>query len=120
MQVDRFLCPIYNALRNNELFAVAFGGRDGSKWVTTNFFERTALFLSGPFELARRKGSTILPAFVIRGRNLTTRLFLSFLLSYRLTLTLKKPYVLIPKNLLNYFLFIESDTRAILDGGYFR
>jgi len=71
MQADRFLCPIYNGLRNNKLFAVAFDGRDGSKWVTKTFF---ALFSSGPFELARRRGSTILPAFVIRGRNLTHKI----------------------------------------------
>ena len=74
IQVDKFLRPIYNALKNNEIIAIAFDGRDGLKLVPTIFFERTALFSAGPFELARRTGSTILPAFVIRKKDLTHRL----------------------------------------------
>lgn len=74
MQVDRFLRPIYDALRNNEIVAIAFDGRDGSKWVAIDFFQRVALFSAGPFELARRTGSSILPAFIIRKKNFTHKL----------------------------------------------
>lgn len=76
IQVDKFLRPIYIALKNNEIVAIAFDGRDGLKLVPTAFFERTALFSSGPFELARRTGSAILPAFVIRSKDFTHRLVL--------------------------------------------
>lgn len=83
IQIDKFLRPVYNALKNNEIIAIAFDGRDGSKWVATKFFKRTALFSTGPFELARRTGSTILPAFVVRKKDLTHRLVFepSFVLS---------------------------------------
>lgn len=74
IQADKFLRPIYNALKDNEIVAIAFDGRDGLKLVPTTFFERTALFSAGPFELARRTGSAILPAFVIRKKDLTHRL----------------------------------------------
>lgn len=74
IQVDKFLRPIYKALRNNEIVALAFDGRDGSKWVTVDFYGRKALFSAGPFELARRTGATIIPAFVVRERDDTHRI----------------------------------------------
>lgn len=66
-QVDRFLRPVYEALRGNEIVAIAFDGRDSTKWATVDFFGRKARFSTGPFELARRTGAAIVPTFVIRG-----------------------------------------------------
>jgi KDO2-lipid IV(A) lauroyltransferase len=76
IQVDRFLRPLYKALKDNEIIAIAFDGRDSTKWVTTKFFERKALFSPGPFELARKTGATIIPTFVVRTITGTHRLIL--------------------------------------------
>lgn len=65
-QVDQFLRPVYHALMGNEIVAVAFDGRDSSRWAVVDFFDRQARFSTGPFELARRTGATIVPTFVIR------------------------------------------------------
>lgn len=66
IQVDRFLRPIYRALRQNEVVAIAFDGRSSRKWVEVPFFEGRERFSPGPFEMARRTGATIIPTFVIR------------------------------------------------------
>jgi KDO2-lipid IV(A) lauroyltransferase len=76
IQADSFFRPVYRALMNNEVVAMAFDGRDGSKWVTTDFFERKAQFSTGPFGLARRTGATIIPTFIIRGKNNSHKLIL--------------------------------------------
>ncbi|MEW6416563.1 MAG: lysophospholipid acyltransferase family protein [Nitrospirota bacterium] len=76
IQGGKFLRPVYKALKNNEVVAIAFDGRDGSKWVAVDFFERKALLSSGPFELARKTGATIIPAFIIREKNDTHKLVL--------------------------------------------
>lgn len=65
-QVDRFLRPVYQALRGNEIVAVAFDGRDSTQWAVVEFFGRRARFSTGPFELARRTGAAIVPTFVVR------------------------------------------------------
>jgi KDO2-lipid IV(A) lauroyltransferase len=65
-QVDRFLRPVYHALKGNEIVAIAFDGRDSSQWASVGFCARRARFSTGPFELARRTGAAIVPTFVIR------------------------------------------------------
>lgn len=74
IQVDKFLRPIYEALGNNELVAIAFDGRDGSNWVTVDFFDKKVSFSTGPFELARRTGAKIIPTFIIRNEDNTHNL----------------------------------------------
>lgn len=74
IQVDRFLRPVYKALKNNEIVAIAFDGRDSSKWVVADFLERKALFSSGPFELAIKTGAAIVPTFIVRQRDSTHKL----------------------------------------------
>lgn len=64
IQVGTFLRPIFRALKKNEIVALAFDGRDGVKWVDSDFLASRAYFSTGPFELARRTGATIVPAFV--------------------------------------------------------
>lgn len=66
IQAGRSLRPIYEALRRNEIVAIAFDGRDGTSWVDTDFFGGKARFSSGPFKLARRTGAAVLPTFMIR------------------------------------------------------
>jgi KDO2-lipid IV(A) lauroyltransferase len=65
-QVDRFLRPVYHALRGNEIVAIAFDGRDSTQWAVVDFLGRRARFSTGPFELARRTGAAIVPTFVVR------------------------------------------------------
>ena len=74
IQIEKFLRPIYNALKKNEIVAIAFDGRDGSKWIVTSFYQRKALFSTGPFELARRTGAIIIPTFIIREKKYTHKL----------------------------------------------
>jgi lauroyl/myristoyl acyltransferase len=66
LQVDSFLRPVFKALGNNEIVAIAFDGRDSQKWVIVDLFGQKVRFSSGPFELARRTGAAIIPTFVIR------------------------------------------------------
>ncbi len=73
-QVDSFLRPIYQALKNNEIVAVAFDGRDSTQWIAVEFFGRKAWFSTGPFELARRTGAAVIPTFVIRKKDDTHRI----------------------------------------------
>ncbi len=84
LQANTFFRPAYKALNNNEIVVVAFDGRDSSRWVTTDFFQRKARFSPGPFELARRTGAVILPTFTIREKNGFHKLVLkpSFSLAY--------------------------------------
>ena len=65
-QAERFLRPILNALKNNEILCIAFDGRDGTKWEPVDFLGRKAMLSTGPFSLARKTGATIIPTFVIR------------------------------------------------------
>jgi KDO2-lipid IV(A) lauroyltransferase len=65
-QVDKFLRPVYQALKDNEIIAIAFDGRDSTHWEVVDFLERRARFSTGPFELARRTGAVIIPTFIIR------------------------------------------------------
>ena len=74
IEIGKFLRPIYNALKKNEIVAIAFDGRDGSKWIVTSFFQRKALFSTGPFELARRTKAIIIPTFIIREKKYTHKL----------------------------------------------
>jgi len=76
IQADKFLRPVYKALMNNEIVVMAFDGRDGSKWAVTEFFERKVRFSTGPFELAKNTGATIIPTFTIRMKNGTHKLVL--------------------------------------------
>lgn len=84
IQVDRFLRPVFQAVKRNELVAIAFDGRDAANWAEVDFFGTTASFSTGPFELARRTGAAIIPTFMVR-RDDDTHL-----------LVLEKPFALVP------------------------
>jgi len=66
LQVDSFLRPVFKALANNEIVAIAFDGRDSQNWVIADLFRQKVRFSAGPFELARRTGAAIIPTFVVR------------------------------------------------------
>ena len=86
LQVGKFLRPVYRALKDNEIVAIAFDGRDGSRWVTVDFFERKAKFSTGPFELAKKTNATIVPTFVVRNKN------------NKHTIIMEKPFQLLNEN----------------------
>ena len=86
IQAEKFLRPMLVALRNNEILSIAFDGRDGSNWIIVDFFGQKAMFSSGPFRLARKTGSPIIPTFVIRNRDDTHLLIF------------EKPIILLPKS----------------------
>jgi lauroyl/myristoyl acyltransferase len=66
LQVDSFLRPVFKALADNEIVAIAFDGRDSQNWVVVDLLGQKVRFSSGPFELARRTGAAIVPTFVVR------------------------------------------------------
>ena len=84
-QVERFLRPVYQALKGNEIVAIAFDGRDSTTWAVVDFFGRRARFSTGPLELARRTGAAIVPTFVIREPGGRHRI--EFLEEFRLSAT---------------------------------
>jgi len=69
IQAERFLRPMLNALKNNEILCIAFDGRDGTNWTPVNFLGRKAMFSAGPFKLARKTGAVVIPTFVIRNQD---------------------------------------------------
>ncbi|MBF0553560.1 MAG: lysophospholipid acyltransferase family protein [Nitrospirae bacterium] len=68
------LRPIFTALKNNELIALALDGRAGDIWVDVRFFNRTAHFSQGILKLAIKTGAAILPTYIIRQQDDTHRL----------------------------------------------
>jgi len=64
------------ALKNNELAAIAFDGREGSKWIPVRFFGQTAYFAPGPVKLSKISGATILPTFIVRQKDNTHKLII--------------------------------------------
>lgn len=66
IEVGTFLRPAYKALNQNSIIAIAFDGRESSKWEKVPFLGGKEFFSPGPFELARRTGATIVPTFVER------------------------------------------------------
>ncbi len=69
IQTNHYLGPVVRALKNNEIVVIAFDGRTGNKWIQTKLLNRTADFSPGPFNLAIKTGATILPTFVVRGKD---------------------------------------------------
>jgi KDO2-lipid IV(A) lauroyltransferase len=69
IQSHTYLRPIVRALNKNAIVVIAFDGRTGSNWVSMRFLNRIAEFSPGPFNLAIKVGATILPTFVVRGKD---------------------------------------------------
>ncbi|MBF0459060.1 MAG: lysophospholipid acyltransferase family protein [Nitrospirae bacterium] len=63
------LRPVFNALKNNELVAMALDGRAGDQWVDCQFLGTTAWFSSGILKLAIKTGAAVLPAYIIRQKD---------------------------------------------------
>jgi KDO2-lipid IV(A) lauroyltransferase len=82
IHVDQSIRPVINALKRNELVAMALDGRDGNDFTTVQFMGRSANFLTGSLRLASVTGAQILPTFIVRQPDD----------SYRLTI--EKPFVL--------------------------
>lgn len=74
LRSDKAIKSVVNALKRNELVAIAFDGREGNSWIQVRFFDRTAYFAPGPVKLATITGATILPTFIVRQKNNTHKL----------------------------------------------
>lgn len=61
---EAFLC-----LRKNEVLGVAIDGGGGKDRVAIDFCGRNALFSTGAMEIAISTGCTVLPTFMVRGRD---------------------------------------------------
>ncbi len=66
INVDHSIRPVINALKRNELVAMALDGRDGDNWVTVPFMGQSANFFTGSLRIASLTGAQILPTFIIR------------------------------------------------------
>ena len=63
---DRFLRPLYRALRNNEIIGLAVDRNLTGTGTLTDFFGAPALLPDGPVRVALRTGATLMPAFGLR------------------------------------------------------
>jgi len=75
-QADKFLRPVYKALKNNEIVAIAFDGRDGSAYQEIQLLDRKAIISPGPLTLALKTGAAIVPVFVVRQKDDTQKMFI--------------------------------------------
>lgn len=75
IQVGKFLRPIYDALRRNEIVTLAFDGRDGTDYLPVDILGRKALISPGPINLALRTGAAIVPTFVVTRGDFTHRIY---------------------------------------------
>jgi len=74
---DKFLRDVIYRLKNNDVIAMAIDGREGSKWVEIEFLGQTALFSTGVMKLINKMQPVVLPTFVIRQRDNTSKLIIS-------------------------------------------
>lgn len=74
LRTDLHLKKAVQALRNNELLALAIDGREGDKWVELDFLDKKACFSPGPFRLAVTTGASIVPTCLVRQPDHTHRL----------------------------------------------
>lgn len=69
IHADKSLRPVLQALRKNELVAMALDGREGKDWVKVPFLGHTANLSPGPVRLAFSTGAKILPTFMLEQAN---------------------------------------------------
>jgi len=64
--VFKSMKPIFKSLKDNEIVCIAIDGGGGTKKEEINFLGRKAMVSAGPFRIAERTESPVLPAFVVR------------------------------------------------------
>lgn len=74
IRADLHLKKAVQALKNNELLALAIDGRESGKWVDVTFLDKKARFSPGPFRLAVTTGASVVPTCLIRQADNTHRL----------------------------------------------
>jgi len=72
---DRFLRPLYRALRNNEIVGLAVDRNLTGTGTLTDFFGAPALLPDAPVRVALRTGATLMPAFGLRQHDGTLEAF---------------------------------------------
>ena len=63
------LREILKGIKENKIVGVLCDQDGGSQGLETDFFGRSAMTARGPFEIAYRNFSQILPCFIVRGKN---------------------------------------------------
>ena len=63
------LRPVFKALGQNEIVAIAIDGPIGNKRIGVKFFDRTAYFSPTAVTLSLKTGAPVIPAFVIRQKD---------------------------------------------------
>ena len=64
--VFKSMKPVIQCLKNDEIVCMAIDGGGGTKKEKVRFLGRDAMISNGPFRIAEKCDSTILPAFVVR------------------------------------------------------
>ncbi|MBN2382736.1 radical SAM protein [bacterium] len=64
--LDSSLRQIYTILEQNAVLIIAFDGRGGTKWKHVPVLNRIFRISPGPFHIAYRNGSPIVPVFTVR------------------------------------------------------
>jgi lauroyl/myristoyl acyltransferase len=60
---------IFMCLKKNEVLGIAMDGGGGTTRVDADFLGRKILLSTGAIEIAMRTGCTVLPTFMVRGKN---------------------------------------------------
>ncbi|MCI5149882.1 MAG: hypothetical protein D3916_10940 [Candidatus Electrothrix sp. MAN1_4] len=69
IHADKSVRTVVNALKNNELVAMALDGRDANEWVKAPMAGKTVILSPGNLRLASMTGALILPTFMISQGN---------------------------------------------------
>lgn len=62
----KFMRSAFKILQENGILIIAGDGREGTNFVSAPFFENTARFSLGAFQMAEKTGAQVLPTFTVR------------------------------------------------------
>jgi phosphatidylinositol dimannoside acyltransferase len=69
MDIENSVRPVIRCLEKGEILLVAFDGRGGSSWSNVEFLNHHTNISSGPFRIAIKTGSWIIPAYILRQKD---------------------------------------------------
>jgi KDO2-lipid IV(A) lauroyltransferase len=67
--IDKFLRPIFDALKKNEIVVFPLDGVTGTRRLPVKLLDRKAWLSSSAMEIAIKTGAVILPVFITRGND---------------------------------------------------
>ena len=74
--IGKSVREIIRWLSDNKIVDIAADGRNGNRWIMTDFLGRKAYFPDGPFRLSNLTGAAILPTFIIRQQDNTHKIII--------------------------------------------